>query len=171
MTIPFADEKEAKEYEPFMQEFVERVYGGQEALFFERTTVVCDEQDEIVATCTVWDAYGKFTSIHWFKVLETYEGIGIGRALLSKLMKELEPADYPVYLHTQPGSYRAIWLYSDFGFDLLAGERFGTRTNDLEVCLPILKKHMPDVYFSRLGLSEAPEEFTDILRSVTTEEF
>jgi hypothetical protein len=32
--------------------------------------------------------------------------------------------EYPVYLHIQPSSFRAIKLYSDFGFSLLSGDNF-----------------------------------------------
>ncbi|WP_417900949.1 GNAT family N-acetyltransferase [Bacillus haimaensis] len=171
MAMPFDDPETAKEYKPFMEDFFHTTYGGQDELFFEKTLVVCDKYGEPVATCLLWKAYGRFSTIHWFKVLPSYEGKGIGRALLSIIMKDLKQEDYPVYLHTQPGSYRAIKLYSDFGFDLLSGDRFGSRKNELEESLAILEKCMPKQEFYKLKITEAPEDFKEALESVTTVQF
>lgn len=169
--MPFDDPAEAKEYDGFMTGFFRTVYGGKEAMFFADTLYVCDAHDRPVATCLLWKAYGEFNTIHWFKVLKEYEGRGIGRALLSIIMRNLKISDYPVYLHTQPGSFRAIKLYSDFGFALLAGEKFGSRKNDLDECLPILEEFMPEKDFRNLKITRAPEEFEKTLEKYETVEF
>ena len=169
--MPFASAEEAAEYDAFMTDFFETVYGGREDAFFAKTLFVCDRHDKPIATCLLWKAYDEFNSIHWFKVLPGYEGRGIGRALLSIIMRDLTAADYPVYLHTQPGSFRAIKLYSDFGFALLAGEKFGSRTNDLEESLPILKEFMPEKYFQNLKIAEAPADFARVLDKYEIIEF
>lgn len=169
--MPFDDPVTAQAYEGFMEEFFHTTYGGKEDVFYANTLFVCDTQDKPLATCLLWKAYDTFNTIHWFKVLKSYEGQGIGRALLSKIMEELTEEDYPVYLHTQPGSYRAIKLYSDFGFRLLAGDRFGSRTNDLQECLPILKKLMPKKDFQNLTITQAPDCFREYLNSVDTIQF
>ncbi|MGD6780108.1 GNAT family N-acetyltransferase [Sutcliffiella horikoshii] len=170
-SMPFDDEATAKEYNSFMMEFFKTVYGGNEKLFFTNTLFICDEQDRPVATCLLWKAYNKFQTIHWFKVLKSHEGKGIGRALLSIIMKEVPNNEYPVYLHTQPGSYRAIKLYSDFGFHLLTDKTIGTRQNDLIECLPILEKWMPSADYNNLKTTEAPLNFKESLKSFTTLEF
>ncbi|WP_244951544.1 GNAT family N-acetyltransferase [Sutcliffiella horikoshii] len=154
-----------------MMEFFKTVYGGNEKLFFTNTLFVCDEQDRPVATCLLWKAYNKFQTIHWFKVQKSHEGKGIGRALLSIIMKEVPNNEYPVYLHTQPGSYRAIKLYSDFGFHLLTDKTIGTRQNDLVECLPILEKWMPSADYNNLKTTEAPLNFKESLKSFITLEF
>ena len=169
--MPFDDPAQAKEYEGFMTDFFSTVYGGKEEMFFAGTLFVCDARDKPVATCLLWKAYGEFNTVHWFKVLKEYEGRGIGRALLSIIMRNLERSDYPVYLHTQPGSFRAIKLYSDFGFALLKGEKFGSRKNDLAECLPILAEFMPEKHFRNLKITAAPEEFEKTLRRYETIEF
>jgi ribosomal protein S18 acetylase RimI-like enzyme len=169
--MPFASAEDAAEYDGFMTGFFETAYGGREEEFYARTLFVCDAQDKPVATCLLWKAYDEFNTIHWFKVLPEYEGRGIGRALLSIIMRDLSAADYPVYLHTQPGSFRAIKLYSDFGFALLAGEKFGVRANDLAECLPVLKEFMPEKYFQKLKIAEAPAEFARVLDKYETIEF
>lgn len=169
--MPFDTAEQAAKYDGYMTDFFKAVYGGREAEFFAKTLFVCDARGRPVATCLLWRAYGEFNTIHWFKVLPEYEGRGIGRALLSIIMRDLPEHDYPVYLHTQPGSFRAIKLYSDFGFALLAGKKFGTRKNDLAECLPILEEFMPAKYFRNLRIDNAPKEFEEALRKYETTEF
>jgi ribosomal protein S18 acetylase RimI-like enzyme len=169
--MPFDDVNLATEYAGFMSDYFTTTYGGKEELFFANTLFVCDWQDKPIATCLIWKAYDEFNTIQWFKVLKQYEGQGIGRALLSIAMQGLEMRAYPVYLHTQPSSFRAIKLYSDFGFSLLAGDNFGIRENDLDECLPILEKFMPQEYFQKLRISTAPKEFEETLRKYTTNQF
>lgn len=170
-TMPFDDADLAKEYEGFMSDYFTTTYGGKEELFFAKTLFVCDRQDKPIATCLSWKAYNEFNTIQWFKVLKEYEGQGIGRALLSIIMQKLEMRDYPVYLHTQPSSFRAIKLYSDFGFSLLSGDNFGIRKNDLNGCLPILEKFMPKEYFQKLRITTAPKEFEDTVNQYDTNQF
>jgi hypothetical protein len=86
-------------------------------------------------------------------------------------MQALKPDDYPVYLHTQPSSFRAIKLYSDFGFSLLCDDKVGVRKNDLQACLPILKKFMPKSYFDELTFRHAPKDFLHSLNKYNTHQF
>ena len=169
--MPFDDADLAKEYEGFMSDYFTKTYGGKEELFFAKTLFVCDWQNKSIATCLIWKAYDEFNTIQWFKVLKEYEGQGIGRALLSIIMQGLEIRDYPVYLHTQPSSFRAIKLYSDFGFSLLSGNNFGARKNDLDECLPILEEFMPKEYFQKLRIINAPKEFEDMVNKYDTNQF
>ena len=169
--MPFDNPEQAKEYDGFMTDFFRTTYGDREDEFFAKTLFVCDVRDKPVATCLLWKAYDEFNTIHWFKVLKEYEGRGLGRALLSIIMRDLKRTDYPVYLHTQPGSFRAIKLYSDFGFALLPGERFGSRKNDLDECLPILEEFMPRKYFQNLKIAKAPDEFEKALDKYETVQF
>ena len=134
-------------------------YAAQEETLFARSLVVCDQHDQIVGTCFLWQAYGLFNTVHWFKVVKAYEGRGIGRALLSILFQDVTDADLPIYLHTQPESFRAIKLYSDFGFDLLTDKRIGQRDNHIEQCLPYLQAMMPKQDYQQLRFTTAPATF------------
>lgn len=169
--FPFDDPQTAKEYHGFMTDFFNQVYANQENLFYEKCLFVCDKKDMPIATAFIWKVYDEFNTVHWYKVLKAYEGKGIGRALLSIIMKELKEDDYPVYLHTQPASYRAIKLYSDFGFKLLSDPIIGGRTNDLEECLPILEKYMPKNDFNKLQITNAPINFIKKLEAVKESHF
>ena len=169
--MPFDRPDLAKEYDGFMTDYFTATYGGKEELFFAKTLFVCDLQDKPIATCLNWKAYDEFNTIQWFKVLKECEGQGIGRALLSIIMRKLEMCDYPVYLHTQPSSFRAIKLYSDFGFSLLSDDKFGIRKNDLEECMPILGKFMQKEFFQELRITAAPKEFIDVMDKYNTNQF
>ena len=169
--MPFDNLVDAIEHKPFMDEYFEATYGRQRDLFFEKTLFVCDLEDRPIATCLIWKAYNQFNSIHWFKVLKGFEGLGIGRALFTILMKDLKASDFPIYLHTQPESFRAVKLYSNFGFHLLSNKKLGVRHNDLDQCLPILKTQMPQDFFEDLEISEAPQEFEDMLKDEIISQF
>ncbi len=169
--MPFDDPKAAEEYQACMTKYFQDVYAQKESLFFEKCLFVCDDKDTPVGTCFAWKAHETITTVHWYKVMKDYEGKGIGRALLSVVMKSLSLNDYPVYLHTQPSSFRAIKLYTDFGFALLTDSIVGNRKNDLEECLPILKAHMPKADFEKLRFEKAPDIFLEAVKSSEIEQF
>ena len=125
--FPFDTVTVPADYEDMMNQIIHDSYRGQMDTFFTNTLFVCNQEGSPVATCSHWKAYGKINTIHWLKTRKAYEGQGIGRAVLSAIMRRFESRDYPIYLHTQPGSFRAIKLYSDFGFQLLRGGQIGTR--------------------------------------------
>jgi GNAT superfamily N-acetyltransferase len=158
--MPF-DDAVTPETDAFMASYFAATYGDQQERFFAGTQFVVDERGRPVGTCLLWRAYGVFEAIHWLKVVPDHEGRGL----------DVEPERFPIYLHTQLGSYRAIKLYSDFGFDLISGGPLGRRTNDLEYCLPILRERMPPGAFASLRIREAPAEWRDFLATTTTEQF
>ncbi|SFB96535.1 Acetyltransferase (GNAT) family protein [Parapedobacter composti] len=169
--FPFDKDTVPTEYEDFMNQYIAVTYSHDMDTFFQNTLFVCDQEDRPSATCSHWKAYGKLNTIQWLKVRRAYEGKGLGRAVLSVIMKRFSADDYPIFLHTQPGSFRAIKLYSDFGFKLLKGGQMGTRTNELEKCLPILKSFMPQKDFEKLKIIDAPVHFIKLLENETTIQF
>lgn len=169
--MPFDDPQEAQAYRAFMDEYFQTTYARAEKTFFANTLVICDSSNRMVATGLLWHAYALFLTVHWIKVLKEYEGRGLGRALLSLLFAPVTEADLPMYLHTQPESFRAIKLYSDFGFELLTDPRIGTRDNHIFDCLPFLKQTMPEKDFAQLKFTSAPAEFISGMAPQTTEQF
>jgi L-amino acid N-acyltransferase YncA len=125
----------------------------------------------MVATGLLWQAYELFLTVHWIKVLKEYEGRGLGRALLSRLFAPVTEADLPMYLHTQPESFRAIKLYTDFGFELLTDPTIGTRENHVFQSLPFLKQVMSEKDYQQLKFTKAPPEFLHSMAQQTTEQF
>lgn len=169
--FPFDSETVPAEYEDFMNQIIHDSYSSNMAAFFHNTIFVCNEADTPIATCSHWKAYGKFNSIHWLKTLKCYEGLGLGRALLSEIMRQFGAPDYPIYIHTQPGSFRAVKLYADFGFKLLRGGKIGHRMNELEKCLPILREFIPAKDFATLEIIATPESFIRLVETETTIQF
>ncbi|OZU87658.1 GNAT family N-acetyltransferase [Virgibacillus indicus] len=161
----------AREYYGFMTDYYNQVYLKKGDLFFQRCVFVCDDNDKPIGTCFLWKAYGEIWTLHWFRVLNEYEGKGIGRALLSYVMQSLPLNEYPVFLHTHPSRYRAIKLYSDIGFKLLTDPVVGSRENDLEECMPILEKYMFNSDFEKLQFAIAPQYFLDVVSSSKVQEF
>ena len=155
-----------------MNNYFNVVYGNKTEEFYNRCLFVCEEQtDKPVATCFIWKAYNKINTIHWFKTLKEYEGKGLGRALLSYIMCSLNDNDYPVFLHTQPSSFKAIGLYSDFGFKIVTDKTIGYRENNFEESLPILKQFMRKDTFDNLQFVEAPVIFNESAKLSKKSEF
>lgn len=169
--MPFNDEQTANQYLGFMDDFFNAVYAPKGDKFFEKCLFVVNINDTPVGTCFSWKAYDVVTTMGWYKVKKEYEGKGIGRALLTKVMRSLSPSDYPILLHTQPSSDRAIKLYSDFGFKLLTDAKVGKRDNHIEDCLPILKSTMPKKDFDNLKFTTAPNPLLDFLSAQILDEF
>ena len=170
--FPFDNERDKKEYYEYMSNYFNDVYGSNLDEFYNRCLFVCDDiTDKPVATCFIWKAYDKINTIHWFKTLKEYEGKGLGRALLSYIMSSLNDEDYPIFLHTQPSSFRAIGLYSNFGFKIVTNKTIGYRENNYEECLPILKQFMTKDSFNNLQFTEAPLIFDESAKSSKVSQF
>ena len=148
--------------------YYETVYAKREAEFFRRCLFVCDSRDVPVASCFIWRAYETVNAVSWFRVLPEYEGRGLGRALLTEVLRR---TPCPVYLHTQPTSVCAIKLYSDFGFELLTDPVIGSRKNHLAESLPYLKRLMPEADYARLQFTEDGGALHDAALSGETAEF
>lgn len=140
--FPFDTPEQASEYRAYMTDYFQHHYAPKGDLFFETCLVVVDVDDVPIATCFAWKHYDRYTTIHWLKVLPEHEGRGIGRGLMSHIMASLGEDDYPVYLHTQTPSVRAVGLYSDLGFALIDLPLIDGRPVDMDAALPILRAHM-----------------------------
>lgn len=156
--FPFDSEKEAQEYDDFMENYYEENYKAQEGLFFERCKFLCDENDRPIATAFIWKHYGKYTTVNWLKTLKEYEGKGLGRSLLTYILNDVDRKEYPIYLHTQAGSFRAIKLYSDFGFKIIKSpDIIDGRENEINKSLGFLEKSMSEKDFKSLKFCDLKE--------------
>ena len=142
-------------YIGYAVKFYENVYAKNADEFYKRCIFVCDAHDMPVGSSFIWRAYGKINTVGWTRVLPEYEGKGIGRALLSEVLRT---AEFPVYLHTQPSSLCAIKLYSDLGFALITNDKIGYRKNNLSDSLSYLQITMPKSDFESLRFVEAGDD-------------
>lgn len=170
--FPFDKEEDKKNNYEYMNSYFNNVYGSNLEEFYNKCLFVCEDvTDKPIATCFVWKAYNTINTIHWFKTLKEYEGKGLGRALLSYIMNTLKEEDYPIFLHTQPSSFRAIGLYSDFGFKIVTNPTIGYRKNEYEASLPILKQFMKTESYEKLGFIEAPNIFDESAKTTKISQF
>lgn len=111
----------------------------------KRLLFVQNNEGEKVGTITGWfDNFDKkqVPSIHWFAVKKSYQGFGLGKALVSECLNRLLSLDddMDVFLHTQTWSYKAIGLYLKAGFEIVKEGTFAHYKNDYEQAIPILSK-------------------------------
>lgn len=96
----------------------------------------------VVGSCIAWQdrkGTGSVSSLHWLVVDEAYRGIGLGRALSIAVMNiYAERGALPVYIHTQPWSWKAILLYVSLGFLLQKTDTFSHYENEYEKAMTAL---------------------------------
>lgn len=89
-----------------------------------RCLFIEDSRGMKVATFTAWWEYvgsKRVPWVSWIAVKPEYQGMGLGKALVSagmKLMIDIE-GDVDIYLKTQTWSYKAINIYREQGFRML----------------------------------------------------
>jgi N-acetylglutamate synthase-like GNAT family acetyltransferase len=89
---------------------------------------VLDKSGEVAACGSLWhgEHFGKqLWRIHWIATKSNYQGKGLIKALLTKLLDIYDELGFDgfVYLTSQTWSYKAINLYSKFGFMPYKGEK------------------------------------------------
>ena len=139
----------------------------EEAEIYFRTNY-CNQIDELKKHCVfVVDAYGNVVgsciawhdlkdndtvaSIHWLVVSPEHQGKHIGLALCQKVMDIFNEHDEtPVYIHTQPWSYKAILLYIKLGFKIQKTDAFSHYENQYEQAIEILKNVLREEQINKI---------------------
>jgi len=152
----------------YVTDYYDKIYAVSEKEFFKRCTFVCNAEDTPIASCFIWKSYGQVDTIAWFRTLPEHEGRGIGRALLSELLKA---ADTPIYLHTHPSAICAIKLYSDMGFALITNPAIGYRKNAYMASLPYMQKAMRASDYEKLRFVEVDDVLHKIALSSEISQF
>ncbi len=101
-----------------------------------------------VGTISAWWNYTgaqRDASIHWLAVRPAYQGLGLGKVLVSECLYTLLrlEGDVEVFLHTQTWSHRAIGIYFKAGFEIVQRETFGEYQNDYDQAMPVLRRIIP----------------------------
>ena len=111
---------------------------------FPNILFLINRELEIVGSCIAWqDIQGEksVSSLHWLVVQERYQGIGLGRALCTAVMNiYAKRGAFPVYIHTQPWSWKAIFLYRSLGFRLQKTDTFSHYENEYGKVMAELRK-------------------------------
>ena len=113
-----------------------------------------NEDNLIVGSCIAWQDRRKesiVSSLHWLVVDEEYHGRGLGKALCYATMNIFkEQKNLPVYIHTQPWSWKAIFLYLSLGFKLQKSDSFSHYENEYYQAMAELKKIVSEKQFELL---------------------
>lgn len=120
----------------------------------ENILFLIDPKQQVVGSCIAWTdlRLGKaVASLHWLVVAEAYQGRGLGRALCcAALNRFYEEGRQPVYIHTQPWSYPAVFLYLSLGFRLQKKDTFAAYQNEYIQAMQALRNILPDEEYQAL---------------------
>ena len=112
------------------------------------------DDGNVVGSCIAWQdirRMNRVSSLHWLVVDERYQGIGLGRALGTAVMNiYAKRQGFPVYIHTQPWSWKAILLYRSLGFKLQKTDTFSTYENEYGKAIDELGKIVSEEQYELL---------------------
>ena len=116
----------------------------------------------VVGTVTAWnDPRGTETirSLHWLAVAEEHQRKGIGKALCKATLKLMRREDNaaPVYLHTQPWSWKAVLLYAAQGFKLQRTDTFAAYENQYDAAMAAMQTIVTPEQFAKIEAASAPD--------------
>ena len=92
--------------------YFRRTYLSNPDLLEKRALFLTDRSNDVIGSCIAWQdprSGQTISSLHWLVIDESHQGKGLGRVLCSETMKLFD--SFPVYIHTQPWSWKAILLY------------------------------------------------------------
>ena len=137
--LEFDDELDALLY--FQREFLKIPSEAERRCIF-----IENDKGEKIATASAWHAYSGIRRdpiLHWVSVRPEYQGLGLGKALISKItqiMLDLD-GDMDFYLHTQTWSHKAVGIYQKFGYEMIQDQQIcqcKTNSGDYEQAVKIL---------------------------------
>ena len=142
----FGSAEEAEKY--FVQTYL------QDPELFPNLLFALNRHHSVVGSCIAWrDPRGdsRVSSLHWLVVQEQDQGIGLGRALAAAVMNIFaERGAFPVYIHTQPWSWKAVLLYASLGFRLQKRDTFSHYENEYEKAMAVLGRIVAEEQYSLL---------------------
>ena len=120
----------------------------------KRCVFVVDAYGDIVGSCIAWhDLKDNDTvaSLHWLVVSIEHQGKHIGLALCQKVMDIFnECGETPVYIHTQPWSYKAILIYIKLGFKIQKTDTFSHYENQYKKAMKTLENLLSESQFNQI---------------------
>ncbi len=129
----------------------------QNSELFPIILFLLNREREIAGSCIAWQDMQNgncVSSLHWLVVDERYQGIGLGRALGTAVMNiYAKRQGLPVYIHTQPWSWKAILMYISLGFKLQKTDTFSHYENEYEKAMNELRKIVTAEQFELLKQS------------------
>ena len=139
-------------------EFIQR-YLADETLT-DRTFFAVDAEGAVAGTAIAWeqDPRGIGTrALHWVAVHPAHQRKGLGKALCQTALRLFRREDnaLPVYLHTQPWSWKAILLYISLGFQLQPQDTFYGYENQYVQAMKTLKAIVTPEQYAKMEANSA----------------
>lgn len=120
----------------------------------KRCVFVVDSYGDVVGSCIAWHDLKDndiVASLHWLVVTPKHQGKHIGLVLCQKVMDIFNKYDEtPIYIHTQPWSYKAIMLYIKLGFKIQKTDTFSNYENQYKKAIKTLKNLLPEGQFNQI---------------------
>lgn len=136
------------------RDYFAAVYGAHPRELARRCLFAEDGQGRAVGTCTAWRDprnAGTCASLHWLAVSPAYQGKGLGRALCRRTLEVFRDlGEFPVYIHTQPWSWKAVLLYLQEGFLLQKADTFGGYENQYGPGMEALRAVLTPAEYEKL---------------------
>jgi len=135
-------------------EYFRNTYVSRREELEKRFVIVRNKDGEGVCSCIAWNTSRngeRCPCLQWLVTAEGYEGLGLADAVAAETVTRFHDiGEKPVYLHTQPWSYKAVWLYFKHGFRISKNDTFQTFTNQCDEALPILESLIPKDKFEQI---------------------
>ena len=114
---------------------------------------------QIVGTVIADNRAGHVRTLNWVVVDEQHQRKGIGKALCKTALKLMRREDNaaPVWLHTQPWSWKAVLLYVSLGFKLQPKDTFCGHKNQYAQAMETLKTLVTPEQYAKLEAASAPD--------------
>lgn len=119
---------------------------------------VTDSRGVLCGSVICWDdLYAsntpeRISSLHWLICDPSVKDRELGTALVQMTLHTFsEMHALPVYLHTQPWSYKAVGIYYKCGFRPLSTESFRGYKNQSAEAICAMRNHIPENLFQQLA--------------------
>ena len=122
----------------------EQVYLADPARAAQRAFFLIAPDQTIAGSVIAWESMRQsiaVPTIDWLIVRKEHQGKGLGRALCQTALRFHRRIDNskPVYLHTQPWSWKAVLLYISLGFKLQPQDTFAAYPKDYAAAMEALR--------------------------------
>lgn len=134
----------------------------------ERILFAVSPDGQIVGSAIADHRVDHVRTLNWVVVDEPHQRKGLGRALCQTALRLLRREDnsLPVYLHTQPWSWKAILLYISLGFKLQPKDTFCGHQNQYAQAMAALKAVVTPEQYAKMEAASAPDVRTADLSAI-----
>jgi GNAT superfamily N-acetyltransferase len=122
--------RDAEPFDSIDDDLIMREFGQDMAGFCLRCFLVFDARGCAIATATAWYSddfrQGRWGRVHWVATRPSWQGKGIARGLMTRVMDLMAEHHDKAWLATSSGRLGAIKIYLDFGFEPVRDHPGGT---------------------------------------------